>query len=75
MYNVCSSAEWSLQQVLDALREMSGHAIEVRINPDFVRRNEVKSLRGSNRKLEAALGGLPEFDFVSTLRWMYEAHA
>lgn len=74
VYNVCSSAEWSLQQVLDALREMSGHAIEVRINPDFVRRNEVKSLRGSNRKLEAALGGLPEFDFVSTLRWMYEAH-
>lgn len=75
VYNVCSGAEWSLQQVLDALREMSGHEIEVRINPDFVRNNEVKSLRGSNRKVEAVLGGLPEFDFVSTLRWMYEAHA
>ena len=75
VYNVCSGAEWSLQQVLDALRGMSGHDIQVRINPDFVRSNEVKSLRGSNRKLEAVLGGLPEFDFVSTLRWMYEAHA
>lgn len=70
-YNVCSGTEWSLQQVIDALRSISGHDIEVRVNPDFVRANEVKSLRGSNRKLMGALGDLPEFDFAETLSWMY----
>lgn len=70
-YNVCSGTEWSLQQVIDALRSISGHDIEVRVNPDFVRANEVKSLKGSNRKLMGTLGDLPEFDFAETLSWMY----
>ena len=75
IFNVCSGTEWSLQQVIDALRELSGHDIEVRVNPDFVRDNEVKSLRGSNDKLESALGGVPAFEFSSTLGWMYGARA
>lgn len=73
VYNVCSGVEWSLEQVIDTLRDLSGHAIEVRINPNFVRANEVKSLRGSNEKLKSALNTLPEFDFSSTLTWMYGA--
>ncbi|HHA2424576.1 TPA: NAD-dependent epimerase/dehydratase family protein [Stenotrophomonas maltophilia] len=71
VYNVCSGVEWSLAQVIDALRDLSGHDIEVRVNPAFVRDNEVKSLRGSNAKLDHSLGGLPAFDFSSTLSWMY----
>lgn len=71
VYNICSGVEWSLQQVIDALRELSGHDIEVRVNPAFVRANEVKSLRGSNDKVLAKVGGMPAFDFSSTLAWMY----
>lgn len=71
VYNVCSGVEWSLSQVIDTLRDLSGHDIKVQINPAFVRANEVKSLRGSNEKLDSVLGGLPSFDFSSTLNWMY----
>lgn len=71
VYNVCSGVEWTLENVIDALRGISGHDIEVRVNPDFVRANEVKSLRGSNTKLDHALGSPPAFDFSSTLSWMY----
>lgn len=71
IYNICSGTEWSLEQVIETLRRLSGHDIEVRVNPAFVRANEVKSLRGSNEKLHARLGAMPEFDFSSTLSWMY----
>lgn len=71
VYNVCSGVEWSLERVIDLLRELSGHDITVRVNPDFVRANEVKSLRGSNQKLLEQIGALPAFDFSSTLSWMY----
>lgn len=72
VYNVCSGVEWSLERVIDTLREISGHDIQVRVNPDFVRANEVKSLKGSNAKLVNQLGGMPDFDFSETLSWMYE---
>lgn len=71
VYNICSGVEWSLQQVIDTLRDLSGHDIEVRVNPAFVRANEVKSLRGSNAKVLARVGAMPAFDFSSTLSWMY----
>ncbi|WP_115560309.1 MULTISPECIES: NAD-dependent epimerase/dehydratase family protein [Xanthomonas] len=73
VYNVCSGVEWSLEQVIDTLRDLSGHAIKVRVNPSFVRANEVKSLRGSNNKLRSVVEALPKFDFSSTLSWMYGA--
>lgn len=73
VFNVCSGVELSLHQVIEMLRRLSGHDIQVRVNPDFVRANEVKSLRGSNDKLLARVGAMPAFDFTSTLAWMYES--
>lgn len=71
-YNVCSGVEWSLGEVVDFLRKLSGHELEVRVNQEFVRQNEVKSLRGSNEKISRTLGQLPDFDFRATLAWMFE---
>lgn len=73
VYNICSGVEWSLERVIDTLREISGHDIEVRVNPAFVRENEVKSLRGSNEKVLGSVGKMLPFDFSSTLAWMYGA--
>lgn len=71
VYNICSGVEWSLQRVVETLRELSGHNIEVRVNPAFVRDNEVKSLRGTNEKVLAKVGAMPAYDFSTTLAWMY----
>ncbi|MDT3501659.1 GDP-mannose 4,6-dehydratase [Stenotrophomonas maltophilia] len=74
-YNVCSGQEHSLHEVIERMRGISGRDIEVKVNPAFVRANEVKSLRGDNGKLRAAVGSLPDFDLGETLRWMYQARA
>lgn len=71
-FNVCSGRAWSLNDVLTMAREISGHDFEVRVNPAFVRQNEVKMLVGSRLKLDAAVGQVPEIALHDTLRWMLE---
>jgi len=51
IYNVCSGEPHTLQHVLDNLRALTDHEIEVRINPAFVRRNELRRLYGDPSKL------------------------
>ena len=72
-FNVCSGQAWSLNDVLTMVREISGHDFEVRVNPAFVRHNEVKTLVGSRAKLDSVVGELPEISLRDTLRWMLEA--
>lgn len=50
-YNVGSGNARSLKQVIDTLIQMTGHAIEVKINPDFVRANEVRRMCADPAKL------------------------
>ncbi len=71
--NVCSGQAWSLNDVLAMVRQISGHDFEVRVNPAFVRQNEVKTLLGSRAKLDAVVGEVPEITLRDTLRWMLEA--
>ncbi|MGH8125647.1 MAG: hypothetical protein ACREPK_07360, partial [Rhodanobacteraceae bacterium] len=69
--NVCSGNAHSLGEVLDIMAHTAGYAIEVRINPAFVRANEVKRLVGSNARLRELTGFIPAIPLQKTLRWMY----
>ena len=50
--------------------EITEQNIEVRINPDFVRANEVKTLRGSSEKLDNVTGHERRYAIRDTLNWM-----
>jgi GDP-6-deoxy-D-talose 4-dehydrogenase len=73
VYNVCSGRAYTLQEVLTMARQISGHDFEVRVNPAFVRANEVKILVGNKDKLDKAVGKIDGFSLEETLRWMIEA--
>lgn len=72
-YNVCSGTASSLGSVIDTMSAIAGYQIEVRVNPAFVRANEVATLVGSNRKLASVIGELEPTPLAETLRWMYLA--
>jgi nucleoside-diphosphate-sugar epimerase len=55
IYNVCSGQARSLQFVMDTLKQITGHDIEIRVNPDFVRASEVHRMVGSPEKLKHLL--------------------
>jgi nucleoside-diphosphate-sugar epimerase len=69
-FNLCSGTAHTLQEVLCTVRELSGHDIEVHVNPAFVRENEVKILLGDASKLQTTAGTLPTIPLTETLRWM-----
>lgn len=71
-FNVCSGVGHTLGDVLDTLARIAGYAIDVKVDPRFVRANEVRTLTGSSAKLRTAIGDLKPIPLEDTLRWMYE---
>jgi GDP-6-deoxy-D-talose 4-dehydrogenase len=71
-FNICSGRAVSLREVVEMVSELSGHQLEVTVNPAFVRANEVRSLCGSPDKLEKVIGPLDSIPLRQTLDWMLE---
>jgi nucleoside-diphosphate-sugar epimerase len=69
-FNVCSGRAVSLRSVLETVGRLSGHSMEVKVNPQFVRANEVRSLCGSSAKLRGVIGGIGPIPLEETLNWM-----
>lgn len=72
-FNLCSGHGYSLKYMIDALAELAGYEISVRVNPQFVRANEVKRLVGSAGRLMARVGQFQPRPITETLAWMYRA--
>lgn len=72
VFNVCSGEARSLSDVIGMVEQLSGHHMEVRVNPAFVRADEVKSLCGSRNRLESVIGPLAMPPLEDTISWMLE---
>ena len=72
-FNICSGHSTSLQSVIAMMEEIAGYQIAVRVNPAFVRSNDVLTLTGSRAKLDRAIGVIEQVPLADTLRWMYRA--
>lgn len=70
IYNICSGRPISLRMAIDTLKSITRHDIQVNVNPNFVRSNEVHRLCGDPTKLEACIGKLNHPTLEETLRWM-----
>ena len=69
--NLCSGNVYSLSSIIHKMEEIAGYKIEVKVNPDFVRDNEIKVLGGDNSKLSRITGFKPSIGLDKTLRDMY----
>lgn len=68
--NVCSGRTYSLREVLTLCERLTGHVMAVRVNPAFVRANEVRSLCGDPSHLRALIGNWDTQPLEDTLGWM-----
>jgi nucleoside-diphosphate-sugar epimerase len=71
--NICSGEATSLRSILELAKQISGHSIEIKVNPAFVRSNDVKELLGDPVKLKSIIGPLDAPALPETLRWMIES--
>jgi nucleoside-diphosphate-sugar epimerase len=71
VFNVCSGQAHSLKEILAMMADIAGYEIEARVNPAFVRANEVRRLQGDASKLYREIEGVENIPLKETLRWMY----
>lgn len=70
VYNVCTGHPVTLTAVLGLLEQISGHRLQVNVNPAFVRSNEIHRLCGSTAKLIGVVGEIAVPPLRETLSWM-----
>lgn len=68
--NICSGRAIALGEIVDMCKTITGHNIEVAVNPAFVRADEIKTLRGDPTHVNKLLGGMGRYRFEETLRSM-----
>lgn len=73
-FNVCTGQTYSLKDVITLCEKLTGHKIEVKVNPEFVRENEVRELKGDYSKLMKVIKTFPQHTFEETLSWMLKSN-
>ncbi len=69
--NVCSGVGVALGDIIAKMNALAGYTIEVRVNPELVRSNEIPRLIGDKRKLQRLVGTLPNYSLDELLGSMY----
>ena len=69
-FNVATGRVSDIASILDHLASRTGHRIAVRVNPAFVRANDVPEFGGDHRRLRAALPDWRPRALEDTLDWM-----
>ena len=68
--NVCSGNLHSLREVLELTATLTGHTLDIKVNPDFVRPNEVISLGGDPSLLRQYVADWSPHPLSETLQCM-----
>lgn len=69
--NVCSGKATALRAIIEMMERIAGYSIEVRVNPAFVRANEIPTLRGSDVRLRGVVGTRQLIPLQRTLEDLY----
>jgi hypothetical protein len=68
-----SGSSIHLLRVIEVLREISGHDPRIDVNSAFVRKDEIKDLRGSPRRLFEAVGEIHTNSYREILEHIYQS--
>jgi nucleoside-diphosphate-sugar epimerase len=69
-YNICAGISYQLQDILHYLEKCSQHIPLYKVNPQFVRSNDLLKQQGCNQKLNNLLPQLKRYSLFKTLDWM-----
>lgn len=72
VYNVCSGRGLRIGDLLDLLIRLSGREIEVRVDPQKVRKAEIPEVVGDRSKITAATGWAPDVPLERTLGFLLD---
>ena len=68
VYNICSGKSYPLKNILDILLSLTNKQIEIRTDPNKIRKNDIKDMIGDNSKFVKATAWKPEISIEKTLK-------
>lgn len=71
--NICTGVATSLRAVIGMMEDIAGYTMDVRVNPAFVRANDIGRLTGSPQALIEAIGPIDVVPLRDTLERMYRS--
>jgi nucleoside-diphosphate-sugar epimerase len=72
-FNLCSGNGIAIRDFVGMLERITGHRMEIRVNPAFVRAGEAQRIVGSAAALRFAIGDLKSIPMTTTLADMLES--
>lgn len=72
VFNISSGVGVSITQIISTLEELTGHQIKIKVNPEFIRAHEVKTLTGDSTRLWDHIGMPARISIKETLEWMLD---
>lgn len=73
-FNLSSGITYSLKEIIELCEQLTEHKIQIIVNPNFVRKNEVKSLCGDSSKLISYVGDWENPSLATTIQWMLSSN-
>ena len=67
LYNVCSGIGYALKDIISILSDISQISITTKINPDFLRPNDMPMIIGNNEKLKKDTEWYPKYNIKQSL--------
>lgn len=74
-YNVCSGRALPIRRILDWIVDEAGVEVEIEVEPERVREEEVQRILGDPARLREQIGWRPERDVEATVREVYRSVA
>lgn len=68
--NVCSGKAISIQELINICERITSHNLEVKINPNFIRPNEIKMMNGDIASIQKFIPNEDRIGLEDTLLWM-----
>lgn len=69
--NVCSGRSVAIRELIDFLNNLAGYKMEIKVNPKFVRKNDIQTITGDNTKLKSIVGEVDCPDIFDVVKQMY----
>jgi len=70
--NIATNTGIKLLDVIEMMNAIAGYNIKVKVNPLFVRKDDIKILTGSSQKLTELIGNTKQKEFKSILKDMFD---
>lgn len=68
--NICTGHAYSLREVVNLCKEITEQPMDIQVNPEYVRANEVRVLKGDNSRLHGLIGSWKSYSLRESLEWM-----